>query len=197
MPTLRVFPPNSENEALLAEIPGLRQTPIPVIGFDGPDGHLGPEDAGAVLVLHMTMVDERRTQCFWRQVALTSKAASESPGFIRMIAFFDGVANWALGFWRTVEDAMAFAASQAHREAIAEMKTHQFEYSHFAGVFKALRPRTRETWCDQCGTEVLMPAERCPQCGNQLADVFAIQAADRPASSTGDGAGLQTHASKE
>ncbi len=62
MATLQVFPPNQENEALLGQIPGVRQTPIPVIGFDGPDGHLGSEAAGAVLVPHMTMVDERRTR---------------------------------------------------------------------------------------------------------------------------------------
>ena len=191
MPTLQVFPPNAENEALFAEIPGLRQTPIPVIGFDGPDGHLGPEAADAVLVLHMTMVDEQRTQRFWRQVALTCKAASESRGFIRMVAFFDGVANWALGFWRTVEDAMAFAAGSAHRDAIVDMKAHQFEYSHFAGVFKAVRPRTRETWCDQCGTEVLMPAERCPECGNELADVFVSQSTNGSSSSAEGEPGLQ------
>ncbi|HLH64247.1 MAG TPA: hypothetical protein VKV27_00950 [Solirubrobacteraceae bacterium] len=179
MPTLQVFPPNKDNEALVAEIHGLRQTPIPVIGFDGPDGHLGPEAAGAVLVLHMTMVDEQRTQRFWRQVALTCKAASETPGFIRMVAFFDGVANWALGFWRTAEDAAAYATSRAHRDAIADMKAHRFEYSHYAGIFTAIRPGRRETWCDRCGTEVLMPAEHCPNCGNELADVFAIQAASR------------------
>jgi heme-degrading monooxygenase HmoA len=176
LPTLQVFPPNADNEALFAQIPGLRQTPIPVIGFDGPDGELGPEAAGAVVVLHMTMVDEQRTQHFWRQVALTCKAASETPGFIRMIAFFDGCANWALGFWRTVEDAKTYATGRAHREAIADMKTHQFEYSHFAGLFQAVLPRTREMWCDQCGTEVLMPADTCPACGNELVDVFAIQA---------------------
>jgi heme-degrading monooxygenase HmoA len=178
MTTLQVFPPNADNEALFAQIPGLRQTPIPVIGFDGPDGQLGPEAAGAVLVLHMTMVDEGRTQRFWRQVALTSKAASETPGFIRMIAFFDGCANWALGFWRTVEDAMEYAAGGAHRQAIADMKAHQFEYSHFAGVFQAVRPRTRETWCERCGAEVLMPAHSCPSCGNALADVFVLQNAE-------------------
>jgi len=175
VPTLQVFPPNAENEALFAQIPGLRRTPIPVIGFDGPDGHLGPEATGAVVVLHMTMVDGQRTQRFWRQVALTCQAASRSPGFIRMIAFFDGAANWALAFWRTVEDAMAYAAGRAHREAIADMRAHQFEYSHFAGVFRAVRPRTREIWCDRCGTEALMPATSCPECGRELADVFVIQ----------------------
>ena len=94
MATLQVFPPSAENEALFAEIPGLRRTQVPVVAFDGPDGHLGPEAAGAVLVLHMTMVDEALSQAFWRQVALTCKEASKTPGFIRLIAFFDGLANW-------------------------------------------------------------------------------------------------------
>lgn len=176
MPTLQVFPPNAENEALFAEIPGLRQTPIPVIGFDGPDGDLGPEAAGAVLFLHMTMVDEERTQAFWRQVALTCKAASEWPGFIRMIAFFDGAANNAVGFWRTLEDAQAFARSRAHVDAIHDMYAQTFEYTHFAGLFQAVRTRPREMYCDRCGQENHAPAERCTACGHELTDVFRQQA---------------------
>lgn len=176
MPTLQVFPPDAENEALFAEISGLRQTPIPVVGFDGPDGHLGPEAAGAVLFLHMTMVDEGRTQRFWRQVALTCKAASESPGCIRMIAFFDGAANNAIAFWRTLEDAQAFAKSRTHLEAIQDMHAHNFEYTHFAGLFTPVRERTRELYCDRCGHENLAPAERCEECGNELVDVFRLQA---------------------
>lgn len=177
MSTLQVFPPNAENEALLAEVPGLRQTPIPVIAFDGPNGDLGPERAGAILVLHMTMVDEERTQAFWRQVAMTSRAAAEWDGFIRLIAFFDGVANWAIAFWRSVEDAQNYARSAVHLEAIRDMHRHNFEYSHYAGLWQPVRARTREVYCDRCGAEALMPVERCPSCGNELADVFIIQAA--------------------
>jgi hypothetical protein len=176
MPTLQVFPPNAENEALFGEIPGLRQTPIPVIGFDGPNGDLGPEAAGAVLFLHMTMVDEERTQAFWRQVALTCKAASEWPGFIRMIAFFDGAANNAIGFWRTLKDAQAFARSRVHVDAIQDMYAKSFEYTHFAGLFQAVRARPREMYCDRCGQENYAPADRCAACGNDLVDVFREQA---------------------
>lgn len=175
-PTLQVFPPNAENEALLGQLKGLRQTPIPVIGFDGPDGHLGPEGAGAVLVLHMTMIDEERTQQFWRQVALTCNAASESQGFIRMNAYFDGLANMAIGFWRTVEDAQAFARSRAHMDAIKEMHQTNFEYTHYAGIWQPVEQRTRQAFCDSCGAEVIMPAESCVNCGRGLADVFALQA---------------------
>jgi heme-degrading monooxygenase HmoA len=173
MAILQVFPPNADNETLLGEIPGLRQTPIPAIGFDGPEGHLGPEATGAFLVLHMTMVEEERTQLFWRQVALTCKAASESPGFIRMIACFDGCASWAFGFWRTLEDAQAFARSRPHLEAVEDMRRHRFEYTHYAGLWQPATVRPREVYCDRCGRESHMPIDRCPGCGNELLDVFA------------------------
>lgn len=171
-PTLQVFPPDADNEALFSGIAGLRQTPIPVIAFDGPDGDRGPEGAGALLVLHMTMVDAEKTQRFWRQVALTCKAASESLGFIRLVAFFDGAANWALGFWRRVEDAQAFARAQPHREAIKEMHETGFEYTHFAGLFQPVEARPRHAYCDACGAEAVMPADSCPRCGRGIADVF-------------------------
>lgn len=163
MTTLQVFPPNAENEALFGQLPVVRQTPFPVIGFDGPDGHLGPEAAGAVLVLHMTMTDdEQRAQAFWRQVALTAKAASETPGFIRMVGFLDGAANWALGLWRTVADAQAYAKSRAHIDAIRDMHEKNFEYTHFAGLFQPVEPRTRQVYCDACGAEAFMPIDTCP-----------------------------------
>ena len=174
MATLQVFGPNAEAEALFGEIAGLRQTAIPVVGFDGPEGHLGPESAGAVLFLQMTMVDEERTQAFWRQVALTCKAASESPGFIRMVAFFDGFTNNALGFWRSVEEAQAFARSRPHLDAIQDMHARNFEYSHFAGLFQPVQQRSREMYCDVCGHENLAPAYRCAACGNEFVDVFRL-----------------------
>lgn len=176
-PILQVFPPGAESEKLFGEIPGFRQTPIPVVAFDGPDGDAGPESAGAVLLLHMTMVDEERTQRFWRQVALTCKAASEFRGFIRLIAFFDGSANWALGLWRRVEDAEEFAKSRTHVDAIKDMHAHSFEYTHFAGLFAPVEPRPRHAYCDMCGTETVMPADTCSNCGRGLADVFRLQKA--------------------
>lgn len=178
-PTLQVFPPSTDNERLFGEIAGLRQTPIPVVAFDGPDGHRGPEGAGAILVLHMTMVDEERTQRFWRQVALTCKAASETPGFIRLMSFFDGAANWAIALWRRVEDAQAFAKNRVHLDAIGEMRATHFEYTHFAGIFQPVEPRPRHAYCDACGAETVMPAEACSACGRAIADVFVLQSGRR------------------
>jgi len=174
MAMLTVIPPNAENEALMTRLPGFRQTPIPVIAFDGPERHLGPEQTGALLLLHMTMTDdEAKAQAFWQQVALTCQAAAQSPGFIRMLAFFDGQANWALGFWRSVEEAQAYRNHPVHQQAMAEMFASQFEYMHYAGIWQPTHTRTREAYCERCGAQTLMPAERCTGCGNPLADVFA------------------------
>lgn len=183
MPTLQVFPPSPANEALFGQIPGFRQTHIPVVAFDGtePDGSLGPEAAGAVLVLHMTMVEPERTQAFWRQVALVCRSASRTRGFIRMIAFFDGTANWALGFWRTVQDAADFARSPAHLEAIAEMHEKNFEYMHFAGLYTPVEQRVRHAYCDSCGAQAVMPQAACTSCGNEFTDVFRQQWSGVPA----------------
>ena len=177
MPTLQYFPPTDEANAIVSEIPGVRATPIPVLAVDGPEGGLGPEAAGAILHLHMTMIDEEKTKAFWKQVAITLKAAVEAPGLIRFMAITDGVSNDAIGWWRTVADAKAFAASDIHRAAMAEMDKVGFEYTHFAGLWQLVEPRQRHAYCDECGTENVMPAEQCSQCGAELADVFRQQTA--------------------
>jgi hypothetical protein len=177
MPALQVVPPNAENEALLAQIPGLRQTAIPVIAFDGPEGHRGPEAAGALLFLHMTMVDPERAQTFWSWVARTCQEAARFPGFIRAIAFWDGLTNNLVAFWRTLEDAQAYAYQPGvHLEAIQAMKAQQFEYTHFAGLFVPVRARPREFYCERCGAEAHLPVAACPACGNPVTDVYALQA---------------------
>ncbi len=90
-----------------------------------------------------------------------------------MIACFDGCASWAFGFWRTLEDAQAFARSRPHLEAVEDMRRHRFEYTHYAGLWQPATVRPREVYCDRCGRESHMPIDRCPGCGNELLDVFA------------------------
>jgi len=82
MPTLQYFPPTEEAGAIVGQIPGVRFTEVPVLAVDGPDGALGPEAAGAVMHLHMTMIDEDKTRAFWMQVALTLREAAQAPGLI-------------------------------------------------------------------------------------------------------------------
>lgn len=172
MATLGAFPPNAENAALFINIRGFRQTAAPVIAVEGPEGHLGPESAGAVLFLHMTMVDDERAQQFYRQVAVTFEAASQAPGFIRLMAFFDGFTNNVLAFWRTLEDAQSFAKTRSHLEAVQDMYAKNFEYTHFAGLFEAVGSPARFHYCDVCGREHKAPVDRCAACGNELINTF-------------------------
>jgi heme-degrading monooxygenase HmoA len=175
MPTLQYYPPTEEAGALVSQIPGVRFTEVPVLAVDGPDGALGPEAAGAVMHLHMTMVDEEKTAAFWRQVAITLKAAAGAPGLIRFVAITDGLSQDAVAWWRSVADAKAFAQSDVHRAAMAEMDEQGFEYTHFAGLWQLVEPRERHVHCDACGSTATMPADSCPSCGAEVADVFRLR----------------------
>ncbi|HLX88198.1 MAG TPA: zinc ribbon domain-containing protein [Acidimicrobiales bacterium] len=172
MPTLQYFPPTEEAGAIVGQIPGVRFTEVPVLAVDGPDGALGPEAAGAVMHLHMTMIDEDKTRAFWMQVALTLREAAQAPGLIRFLAIADGLSNDAVAWWRTVEDARAFAAGAAHRSAVGAMDAEGFQYTHFAGLWQLVEARKRHAFCDACGTRNALPADRCAKCGAELADVF-------------------------
>jgi len=178
MPTLQYYPPTEEAGAIVSQISGVRFTEVPVLAVDGPDGALGPEAAGAVLHLHMTMVDEEKTRAFWRQVAVTLTAAATAPGLIRFIAVTDGLSQDAVAWWRTVDDAKAFAHSDVHLAAIAEMDELGFEYTHFAGLWQSVEPRQRHVVCDACGSTTTMPADSCRACGADIADVFRLRNAD-------------------
>src|SRR5215471_2133296 len=116
---LRTFAPGPEAKAIMQSIPGARFTPGVVSGFDGP-GALGPEAAGAVMVLHMTAVDEAATQLFFRRTNHLKTLLPAAPGFIRMFSLFDGLSGYAIAFWRTAEDAIAFGRGSAHREVMRE-----------------------------------------------------------------------------
>ena len=99
MATLDQFPPAAQNQATLGSIPGVRFTEGVTFAVDGPDG-VGPEAASAVLVLQNTLDRDDKAQQFWARVADTLREARDSTGFIRFIAFADGLSNDAIGFWR-------------------------------------------------------------------------------------------------
>ena len=183
MATIGHYPPAGENQAALGSIPGARFTEGVVFAVDGPEP-VGPEAASAVLVLQGTLDRDDKAQQFWSRAAVTLRAASESPGFIRFIAFGDGLSNYALGFWRTHDDAMAFFRSSSHREAVKELDETGNQYGHFAGLFTTEKPHERHVYCDACGTRNVVPRERCATCGNELVDVFKTQtsAMGRPVS---------------
>ena len=174
MPELKTFPISDEAKAMMQSIPGARFTPGVVVGFDGPGGH-GPEKAGAVMILHMTAIDEQATQIFYKKTNALKQQLPEAPGFIRMFSLFDGVSGYAIAFWRTAEDAIAFAHSPAHRATAREFLEAPYQYSQFAAVWALHTAHDRWVFCDKCRGRTAMPAATCRECGGPLVDVFKQQ----------------------
>jgi hypothetical protein len=175
MATIATYPPPPEVQGAVASIPGVRFTEGVVIAVEG-DATAGPEAAGAVLVLAGGLADEAKANQFWASAAATLRAAQAAPGFIRLLTFGDGLANYLLAFWRTHEDAMAFRDGQAHRASMHELAETGNQYDHFAGLFRTERAHHRHVYCERCNTRNTMPREECGQCGNALVDVYRLQA---------------------
>lgn len=173
MGQVRQIPPSEAVKALVAAIPGVRFNPGVVVGQDGPDAHLGPESAGAILVLHMTVDDDVAADRFWRSTTAVKQTLPTAAGFIRLFSFFDGPSGYLIAFWRTAEHAAAFAASPAHREAMAALNRERFESSHFVGLWTAHAVHPRNLYCPHCDAVSQAPATICGGCGAALDDVFA------------------------
>jgi hypothetical protein len=176
MAELGNYPPEGAAVAAMSTIPGLRFTPGTVVGVEGPVP-VGPEEAGAILVLASSLSDSEKAQQFWLQAAETTRVARESPGFLRFIAFSDGLIYYGIGFWRTLEEAQAYARTQSHRSAVAALYRTGSQYSHFAGLWTAATNSGRHFFCDRCGTPSLAPTEQCSSCGQPLIDGFRLQGA--------------------
>ena len=183
MAQLRAVPPGEEARGRIAAIPGVRFSEGVVLGIDGAEP-LGPEAAGALQILHMTAVDPELTENFWNRTSALKTLLPTREGFIRLIGFFDGLSAYALVFWRTVEDAQAFAGSSEHAAAADELFETHFEYTHFIGVWRAERIHPRTFHCDACGQLTHAPAETCTACGTSLHDVFVEQHAAVPTPTT-------------
>lgn len=181
MAEVKFIPPSDEVKAIVGAIPGVRFTPGVVVGQQGPEGHLGPEAAGAILVLHTTAADEKAAERFWRLTTAVKQQLPEAAGFIRLFSLFEGLSGYLVAFWRTVEDAQAFAACPAHREAMAAFAKERFEYSHFVGLWKAHSVRDRNIYCEACGRATPAPVSACSSCGNPLDDVFSARRSPLPA----------------
>ena len=89
MVTLLTQPPPMEAIARMTAIEGVQIVPTMLATQRGPDGHLGPEAAGAVLILQATFVDEARAAEFWLTAAGLMEQLAKAPGFIRRFNFLD------------------------------------------------------------------------------------------------------------
>jgi heme-degrading monooxygenase HmoA len=171
---LQANPPPDEVREQMAAIPGVRFTAGSVTGQAGPEAALGPESAGALLVLHATFDAEQSVEPFWEANLPVLQRLADAPGFIRRISVVDGDSVYLIAFWRSEEDARQFAALVEHRAAVRAL-AGRIEYSHFVGLWSASSLHARRFFC-VCGASTPAPSTTCRGCGEPLADVFATDA---------------------
>jgi heme-degrading monooxygenase HmoA len=170
---LLVSPPPAEAIAAMVGIPGTAITPTILATQAGPDGHLGPEAAGAVLLLQATFVSEEGAAGFWAAAVPLMEALADAPGFIRRFSFPDGPTITLIALWRTLDDAQAFAASPRHRAAVRELYAKRWQYSHFSAVWELASSHDRVVFCTECDAVTPASAGACSACGTPFVDVFA------------------------
>lgn len=178
--------PPPEASVRLAAIEGVRVVPTMLTTQQGPEGHLGPEAAGAVLILQGTFVDERGFRAFWvRAVELFEKLA-KAPGFIRRFTFADGPLGYLIAFWRKPADAYAFFASDEHQAAMRDMFQERWQYSHFAALWEMPTRHQRVIFCQQCDGVTPATEGVCAKCGTELWDPFAAPIHAEPVTAGAD-----------
>ena len=165
-------PPPMDAIARLTAIDGVSTAPTILATQQGPDRHLGPEGAGALLILQATFVDEARAAAFWNTVASLMEDLATAPGFIRRYNFTDGPHYTLLALWRTQADAHAFFASEAHQAAMRSLFRHRWQYSHFAGLWETATPRQRVIFCQACEGVTPTTDRHCSGCGIELFDPY-------------------------
>jgi heme-degrading monooxygenase HmoA len=173
-------PAPAEAIAKLTAIEGVRIVTTKLSTQQGPERRLGPEGAGAVLILQATFVDKQGVAPFWMKVAELMERSAVAPGFIRRFSFADGPHFTTIVLWRTAADAHAFFASDEHQAAIRELYRDRWQYTHFAGLWEMTTPRQRVIFCQQC--DGVTPAKDgvCAGCGTELFDPFAIPSQSEP-----------------
>ena len=167
--------PPADAIARMAAIPGLSITPSILVAQEGPDGSLGPEGAGAILVLQATFSNAERQEGFWAAAVPLMELLSTAPGMIRRYSFPDGPTINLIALWRTVEDAKAFAASPEHRAAVKDLYRQHWQYSHFSALWQMTSNHDRVVFCDDCGAVTPMSQHVCQGCGAPLADPYASE----------------------
>ena len=172
MVELLTGPPPMEAIARMTAIDGVSVTPTILATQLGPDRHLGPEGAGALLVLQATFADEACAAAFWQAAAGLLEKLATAPGFIRRYNFTDGPHYTLIAFWRTRADADAFFASDEHQAAMRDLYRDRWQYSHFAALWEMTRPRQRVIFCQCCHGVVPATECSCPGCGVRLFDPY-------------------------
>jgi len=165
-------PPPDEAIAAMSAIDGVRMFPAMLNAQSGPESHLGPENAGAILVLQGTFADADKFQGFWSQAVALTRQLSTAPGFIRRYNFADGPHYTLIAWWRSVEDANAFFNTPEHQAAMRSTFESRWNYTHFAGLWQVASPHRRLFFCQHCDGVVPSTESSCTGCGAPLPDPF-------------------------
>lgn len=173
MPELLSLPPPPNIIAALSAIPGVKITPNVVATQQGLDNHLGPESAGAILMLQATFHSEDGNTRFWEALVPMYEKLAVAPGFIRYFAFGDGPSNTLIAFWRTMAEAKAFAASSEHREAVQRLFRERWEYTHFAALWEMKANHGRIVFCEACDGITPVGQGACSGCGAGLTNIYS------------------------
>jgi heme-degrading monooxygenase HmoA len=169
---LLILPPPLEAVAAMAAIARSQIAPIVLGTQQGPDGHLGPEQAGAILMLQATFTDPGGSAAFWTALVPLFELLESAPGFIRRYGFADGPHNTLIAFWRTAADATAFAARPEHRAAVRDLYQQRWQYSHFAAIWEMTTNQDRVIFCPDCPAVTPAAHQRCGGCDTELPDIY-------------------------
>src|SRR3954452_8552821 len=161
-------PPPPTAIARMLAIDGVQVTPTMLATQQGPERHLGPEGAGAVLILQATFADPDRAAGFWATASALMEQLAVAPGFIRRYNFSDGPHYTLIALWRTPAEAQAFFGSSEPQAAMRVLFHERWQYSHFAGLWEMDAPRERVIFCQSC--DGVTPAAQgvCSGCGIEL-----------------------------
>jgi len=175
MTELLTIPPPPAAIAAMAGIPELSINPSILVVQRGPAAKLGPDGAGAMLMLQATFVDADGAAAFWEAAVPLMVMLSEAPGMIRRYSFPDGPSITLVALWETLEHAQAFAASPEHRKAVRGLYQNRWQYSHFSALWSLASTHDRVVFCDNPNCDGITPAARgcCQSCGTPFADPYA------------------------
>jgi heme-degrading monooxygenase HmoA len=169
---LLTLPPPPQAREAMAAIPGMRTAQVMLGTQQGPEGHCGPEQAGAILLLQATFTDPEGFTAFWKAQVPLMELLQAAPGFIRQHGFADGPHLTLIAFWHTADDARAFAARPEHRAAVRDLYQQRWQYSHFAAVWEMTTNHGREFFCPECQAVTPATEQRCSGCGAGLLDAY-------------------------
>jgi hypothetical protein len=176
MTKLLTTPPPAGAIAAMSCMQGVHIAPTILVSQRGPDGHLGPEAAGAVLMLQATFADPLGVERFWAAAVPLMQVLESAPGFIRRYSFPDGPSITLIAFWRTVADARAFADRPEHRAAVRDLYKERWQYSHFSALWAIASNHGRTIFCRDCDGIAAAGSPTCGGCGADLIDIYSSDA---------------------